>query len=124
MGGSAMARSAKGRHCRARARPAVEGDAMRARIYQPTKTAMQSGRAGTRHWVLEYRQAADRFVEPLMGWTGAHGTLGQVGMRFPSREAAIAYAKRHGIEYDLVSPQKPRLRLKTYSDNFAFDRPE
>lgn len=97
---------------------------MKARIYQPAKTAMQSGRAATRQWILEYQQAADRFVEPLMGWTGAHGTLGQIRMRFPSREAAIAYAKRHGIEYELASPQKPRLRIKAYSDNFAYDRAE
>src|SRR3546814_8303487 len=39
---------------------------MKARIYQPTKTAMQSGKALTRQWRLDYDTAGSRFVEPLM----------------------------------------------------------
>ena len=96
---------------------------MRARIYQPTKTAMQSGQARTHSWLLEYYQTG-LFVEPLMGWTGVRGTEGQIRLRFPTKEAAIAYAKKHGIAYDLEPPHKRRHQTKSYADNFAFDRPE
>ncbi|HAI10132.1 MAG TPA: ETC complex I subunit [Phycisphaerales bacterium] len=96
---------------------------MRARIYQPTKTAMQSGRARTRQWLLEYYPTT-QFVEPLMGWTGVEGTQGQVRLRFPSKEAAIAYAKKHGIPYDIEAAQQRRFHIKAYADNFAYDRAE
>lgn len=96
---------------------------MRARIYQPSKTAMQSGQARTHTWLLEFYQT-NQFVEPLMGWVGVRGTRGQVKLRFPTKEAAIAYAKKHGIAYDLEPPQQRRHRPKSYADNFAYDRPE
>ena len=44
---------------------------MRARIYQPAKTAMQSGTAKTHQWVLEFAPASEREVDPLMGWTSS-----------------------------------------------------
>jgi hypothetical protein len=95
---------------------------MKARIYQPAKTAMQSGRAQTRQWRLEYDAADARFVEPLMGWTGARNTLGQVALRFDSKEAAIAYAEKHKIEYEVEEPQVRKLNRRAYADNFAATR--
>src|SRR3546814_9766426 len=71
---------------------------MKARIYQPTKTAMQSGKALTRQWRLDYDTAGSRFVEPLMGWTGANGTMSQLALSFDSRAEAEAYARKHGID--------------------------
>jgi hypothetical protein len=79
---------------------------MRARIYQPAKTAMQSGTAKTTTWVLEFAPASAREVDPLMGWTSSSDTQTQVKLRFESREAAEAYAAANGIEFDLVEPQK------------------
>ncbi len=95
---------------------------MKARIYQPAKTAMQSGRAQTRKWRLEYDTADTRFVEPLMGWTGARSTLGQLNLRFDSKEAAIAYAEKHNIPYEVDEPQPRKPSRKSYADNFAFTR--
>jgi len=95
---------------------------MKARIYQPTKTAMQSGKAQTRKWRLEYDTANNRFVEPLMGWTGARGTLSQLNLRFDSKEAAIAYAEKHKIPYEVDEPQQRKPSRKAYADNFAFTR--
>lgn len=95
---------------------------MKARIYQPTKTAMQSGKALTRKWRLDYDTAGSRFVEPLMGWTGANGTLSQLALSFDSREEAEAYAKKHGIPYEVEEPQARKVIRKTYADNFAFTR--
>ncbi len=95
---------------------------MKARIYQPTKTAMQSGRAKTKLWLLEYDAANARFVEPLMGWTGATGTMGQLTLKFESKELAIAYADKHGIAYDVEEPHERKLARRAYADNYAFNR--
>lgn len=95
---------------------------MKARIYQPTKTAMQSGRANTRGWRLDFDTSDARYVEPLMGWTGTAGTLSQLSMTFETKENAIAYAEKHGIAYDLEEPHQRRLVRRNYADNFAFNR--
>ena len=67
---------------------------MRARIYQPAKTAMQSGQAKTHNWVLDYAQGSAREVDPLMGWTSSSDTQTQVRLRFATKEEALAYAQR------------------------------
>ena len=96
---------------------------MRARIYKPTKTAMQSGRHNTKKWVLKFEPRAVQRVDGLMGWTGAGDTQRQVRLEFDTREDAIAYAERHGLEYQVQEPKARRLRIKSYSDNFRYDRP-
>jgi hypothetical protein len=97
---------------------------MRARIYQPAKTAMQSGTAKTHLWVLEFAPASEREVDPLMGWTSSSDTQAQVRLRFETRETAEAYAAEKGIEADVIGP-KPRkavIRPRGYGENFATDR--
>ena len=95
---------------------------MPARIYQPAKSAMQSGRANTRSWILEFEPRAAKLIDPLMGWTGSRDTDGQVRMRFPGQAEAEAFAKRHGLTY-VVEPSEPRtVAPKSYADNFRFDR--
>ena len=97
---------------------------MRARIYQPAKTAMQSGMAKTKGWVLEYAPASAREVDPLMGWTSSGDMQSQVRLRFETREAAEAYAQEKGIGYDVTLPQKPKpnVRARGHDENFATDR--
>jgi len=97
---------------------------MRARIYQPARTAMQSGTARARTWVLEFAPAAPREIDPLMGWTGSADTQGQVHLRFETAEAALDYAREHGIEADVLPPhaRKPNIRPRGYGENFATDR--
>jgi len=97
---------------------------MRARIYQPSKTAMQSGTAKTKGWVLEFAPASAREVDPLMGWTSSDDTQAQVRLRFDTQEAAEAYATARGIDYDVVLPKerKPVIRPRGYGENFATDR--
>lgn len=99
---------------------------MRARIYQPAKTAMQSGTAKTHQWILEFASAESRAVDPLMGWTGSGDTQAQVRLRFESRAAAEAYAEAKGIAYDLTEPhaRKVNVRVRGYGENFATDRKE
>jgi hypothetical protein len=97
---------------------------MRARIYQPAKTAMQSGTAKTHQWVLEFAPASAREVDPLMGWTSSGDTQAQVRLRFESRAAAEAYATEKGIDFDVMEPKlrKPVIRARGYGENFATDR--
>ena len=97
---------------------------MRARIYQPARTAMQSGTAKTHQWVLEFAPASEREVDPLMGWTSSSDTQSQVRLKFETREAAEAYAAEKGLEFDLVTPKprKANIRARGYGENFATDR--
>jgi NADH dehydrogenase len=97
---------------------------MRARIYQPAKTAMQSGTAKAKGWVLEFAPASARSVDPLMGWTSSDDTQTQVKLRFDTREAALAYAAEKGIEAEVLEPKprKPVIRAGGYGENFATAR--
>jgi hypothetical protein len=95
---------------------------MAARIYKPAKTAMQSGTAKTKLWVLEYEPEQPRAVEPLMGWTSSGDMRAQLRLRFETKAEAIAYCERHGIAYQVAEPKAPARRPMSYSDNFAFTR--
>lgn len=91
---------------------------MVARIYQPAKTATSSGRAKTKHWVLEMEPRSRKEADPLCGWIGSDDTEQQLQLRFPSQEEAIAFAKRKGIEYRIHEPHKRNVTPKSYSENF------
>ncbi len=93
-----------------------------ARIHKPAKTAMQSGKALTRAWVLEYEPVQARFIDPLMGWTGTHDTRGQLRLTFETKEAAIAYAQARGIPFEVEEPKAHRVVRRAYADNFSFHR--
>ena len=93
-----------------------------ARIYRPAKTAMQSGRAQTRKWVLEYEPASRRDPDPLMGWSSARDTLNQVRVRFDTLDEARDFADRLGLDYSVVEPHARAPKVKSYADNFRFDR--
>ena len=93
-----------------------------ARIYKPTKTAMQSGTAKTKDWVLDYEPEQARVVEPLMGWTSSGDMRQQLRLRFETKEEAVAYAQAHAIPYQLFEPHVTTPKPKAYSDNFKFDR--
>ncbi|MGH1577374.1 ETC complex I subunit [Planktotalea sp.] len=97
---------------------------MRARIYQPSKTAMSSGTAKTHIWILEHAPASARAVDPLMGWTSSDDMDSQVKLRFESKEAAVAYAEAHGIDAIVREPNKRKANIRSggYADNFATDR--
>ena len=97
---------------------------MRARIYQPARTAMSSGTAKTRTWVLEYLAASEREVDPLMGWTSSSDMRSQVRLTFATKEAALDYARDNGIDAVVHDPHKrgANVRAGGYGENFATDR--
>ena len=68
---------------------------MSARIYKPARTAMSSGTAKTREWILEFVPSSAREIEPLMGWTSSDDTQSQVKLQFETKEAALALSLIH-----------------------------
>ena len=97
---------------------------MKARIYRPSKNAMQSGFARTGKWVLEYEPETAKEPEPLMGWTAAGDTLGQVSLKFATLEDATAFAERKGIEYTVLKERERRISPRNYGDNFKYTPPD
>ncbi len=95
---------------------------MQVRIFRPSKTAMQSGRAGTRRWVLEFEPEAARRVEPLMGWTSSADTKSQLRLGFETKDEAIAYARKKGLMYVVEEPAEREPVPKAYADNFRYQR--
>lgn len=97
---------------------------MRARIYQPARTAMSSGTAKTKGWVLEFAPNSAREVDPLMGWTSSSDTQSQVRLQFATKEDAQEYAEANGIEAQVQEPNKRKANIRPggYGENFATGR--
>jgi hypothetical protein len=96
---------------------------MLARIYRPSKTAMQSGKGKTLEWLLEFEPRDARRPDPLMGWTQTGDTdSSQVRLAFETKEEAVRYADTHGIAFQLIDPKPAKRIIKAYADNFAFQR--
>ena len=94
------------------------------RIYRPAKTAMQSGQAKTKDWVMVYEPTDASRPDPIIGWNGSADTRRQVHLTFDSKEEAVAYARKKGYTYTLREPKERRIKPKAYADNFAFKRME
>lgn len=93
---------------------------MKAKIFKPAKNAMQSGRAGTGQWILEYELETPRKPEPLMGWTSSQDTLNQVRLKFDSKEAAIAFAESRNFDIILGEEHTRKIVPRSYLDNFKY----
>ncbi len=97
---------------------------MLARIFKPSRTAMQSGKGGTTKWVLEYAPELRPAADPLMGYTSSADMRRQVRLEFDTSAEAVAYAERNAIPYMLVPDHEPTPKKISYSDNFRYGRPE
>lgn len=95
---------------------------MAVRIYKPAKTAMQSGTANTKEWVLEMERDMARAIDPLMGWTSASDTQNQIRLTFESKDEAVAFAVKQGWAYTVREPKPRKPIKKSYADNFKFGR--
>ena len=89
----------------------------KAKIYKPTKTAMQSGMRNTKKWLLKF-DTLNTGVYPLMGWESSKDTMSEVKLEFYTKEQAINYAKKNNVDYYIVEPKKPKIVKKSYTDNF------
>jgi len=89
-----------------------------AKIYKPTKTAMQSGTKKSNKWIVEY-VTEDNGINPLMGWESSTDTLSEIKLEFKSKDLAIEYAKKNKIKYQLIEPNKRKTVIKSYAENFT-----
>ena len=92
----------------------------RAKIFIPTKTAMQSGKVKTKKWVLAF-ETRNTKTNPLMGWESGEDTLSEVSLKFSTKEKAIEYAKKNNINFQVIEPKKSKFIIKSYADNFLKD---
>ena len=92
----------------------------KAKIFIPSKTAMQSGRGKTKKWILKF-DSKDTVTNPLMGWESIDDTMGEVTLEFSTKIKAVEYAKKNNIKYELIEPKKSDFIIKSYSDNFLKD---
>ncbi|PZQ57983.1 MAG: ETC complex I subunit [Sphingomonas taxi] len=89
-----------------------------ARIFQRPKNAMQSGKARTDQWQLEFEPGEAKRPDPLTGWAGSGDTRDQIRLGFPTCEAAVAYAEAEGLAYTVIPTPQKTLKLQSYADNF------
>ena len=89
----------------------------RAKIYKPSKTAMQSGTNNKKNWIIEF-DTKKPGINPLMGWESSTDTLSEIKLEFSTKELAVNYAKRKKIEFELIEPRKRKTVKKSYADNF------
>jgi len=97
---------------------------MNVKIYKPAKNVMQSGKAKTDKWILEYELKTARNPEPLMGWTASGDTLNQVRLKFNSSKEAVVFAQKKGWDYTLTPNQERIVKPRNYTDNFKYIPPE
>ena len=90
----------------------------KAKIYKPTKSAMQSGKRNTKKWLLEF-DTQNTGIDPLMGWRSSKDTMSEVKIEFITKEQAVDYAKKNNIDYHLIETQERKISKKSYSDNFT-----
>lgn len=93
-----------------------------AKIYQPAKSAMQSGRGKTRQWVLEYERPFPGNPDALMGWNTMPDTLPEIKLTFSSKEEAVAYAVAKKLNYVVKEPNATAVSPKAYAENFSFSK--
>ncbi len=89
----------------------------KAKIYKPSKTAMQSGIKKFDKWVLEYISEKPG-INPLMGWESSKDTYSELKLEFSSKDLAIEFAKKNNINFELIEPQTRKIIKKSYADNF------
>ena len=90
----------------------------KAKIYKPSKTAMQSGLKKNDKWILEYL-TQQTGINPLMGWESSYDTYSQLKMEFSTKDLAIEYAKKNKIEFEVIDSKNRKIVKKSYADNFT-----
>ena len=89
----------------------------KAKIYKPSKTAMQSGTKKFNKWIIEFI-TENPGINPLMGWESSSDTYSELNLEFKSKELAIEYAKKNKIDYELIDSNTRKINKKSYADNF------
>ncbi len=89
-----------------------------ARIIEEQRKTTQSGKAKAGRWSLEFERTEAQRPDPLTGWAGSGDTKTQVRLVFDSKEDALAYAARNGLETHVVPAGPVKFKIQAYADNF------
>ena len=95
---------------------------MKVKIYKPYKTATQSGLSKFKHWIVEFPKDNNLGSEPLMGWQKSDNTRKQVQLQFDTLQQALLYVEKNKLEYILINEKEKKFKIKSYSDNFKYNR--
>ena len=95
---------------------------MKALIYKPSKSVTQSGSKKSEKWILEFKRESGSEIEPLMNWASSGDTQNQVKMKFSSKELAISFAEKNLLDYKVKETKKHKVKPKSYSDNFSYEK--
>ena len=90
----------------------------KAKIYKPSKTAMQSGIKKFDKWIIEFITEKPG-INPLMGWESSTDTNSELKLEFSSKELAVEYAKKNKINFEIIEPKIRKIVKKSYADNFT-----
>ena len=90
----------------------------KAKIYKPSKTAMQSGTKKFDKWIIEFITEKNG-INPLIGWESSSDTYSELNLEFKTKELAIEYSKKNKIDYELIEPKSRKINKKSYADNFT-----
>ena len=89
-----------------------------ARIVEESRKTTQSGKAQSGRWTLEFERQQPQRPDPLTGWNGSGDTRTQVRLSFATKDDAIAYAKKNGLDVHIVPAPPVSLKIQAYADNF------
>lgn len=93
---------------------------MKFKIFQPAKSAMQSGKKNTKKWLmLPIEEKNIRSVSPLTGWVSASDTSSQFRFEFLNKEDAIKFAEKKGFQFEVEEPRASTVKPKSYAGNFT-----
>lgn len=73
-----------------------------------------------RPWVLTFERRKPQRIEPLMGWTSDNDPMVQVRLSFPTREAAVAYAEKQGLDYRVLADRDGRPEQPTLGEQLVW----
>ena len=95
---------------------------MKVKIYKPFNTASQSGFSKFKYWIVEFPKDNNLGSEPLMGWQKSDNTHKQIQLKFESLEQALLYVEKNKLDYTLIKEKKKKFKIKSYSDNFKYNK--
>tara|TARA_B100000035_G_scaffold70863_1_gene58198 strand:+ start:727 stop:1023 length:297 start_codon:yes stop_codon:yes gene_type:complete len=87
-------------------------------IFQPSKSAMQSGLGKSEKWCLSNSTANESFINSVFCWTGSSNSEKNLTLFFDTLESAVRYAESKSFKFDVIEPKKRKIIKKSYSRNF------
>uniref|UniRef100_A0A0D6R3W7 NADH dehydrogenase [ubiquinone] iron-sulfur protein 4, mitochondrial n=1 Tax=Araucaria cunninghamii TaxID=56994 RepID=A0A0D6R3W7_ARACU len=97
-------------------------------IWSPGRTPTQQGSAKVGNWKINFL-STQKWENPLMGWTSTgdpYANVGDAGLCFKSKEAAMKFAEKHGwiytgrvlLQLRRFLPTIPPVRSRTLTPHF------